>query len=250
MRGAPPTELQALLAAVLAAGPGAMASHRGAAWLWDLLPDMHLEVGGLRQHRPAGRVVYHRLVDVRPVVRRAIPSTDPLLTLVHLAQFGTEGLVVASLDRGIASGLFTATAVSAELDRRTGKGVRGAALLRSCLRDRLDAPGERTSDLESVMDRLIVRYGLPLPVRQYDLPGTQYRLDYAWPPARVLVEVDGYESHSGLDAFSYDRERQNALVLAGWTVLRFTWTQVRNRAAWVSRQILDALGILQPALGF
>ena len=127
--GAPRSDLQSLLAAVLAAGEGAMASHRGAAWLWDLLPDLQVEVGGLRQHRPARGVVYHRLGSgVRPIVRRAIPCTDPLLTVVHLARFGREGLVVASLDRGIASGLFSAAAVGAELDRRAGKGRAGRRL--------------------------------------------------------------------------------------------------------------------------
>src|SRR5436309_1937758 len=32
--GAPPSRHQSLMAAVLAAGPDAMASHRAAAWLW------------------------------------------------------------------------------------------------------------------------------------------------------------------------------------------------------------------------
>lgn len=68
-----------------------------------------------------------------------------------------------------------------------------------------------------------------LGARQHPLAGTRYRLDYAWPPARLAVEVDGYASHAGLEAFGYDRERQNALVLAGWTVLRFTWAHVRDR---------------------
>lgn len=34
MAGTPASDLQSLLAAVLAGGPGAAASHRGAAWLW------------------------------------------------------------------------------------------------------------------------------------------------------------------------------------------------------------------------
>ena len=244
VRGAPRTQLQSLLAAVLAAGPGAMASHRGAAWLWGLTKEPRLEVGGHRHHRPAtGSVVYHRLSgEARPVLRRAVPCTDPLLTVVHLAGLGNESLLLASLDRGIASGLFSAAAVGAELGRRSGKGVAGVRALRGVIARRLEAEGERTSDLESAMDRLIVSHGLPVPERQYQLGGTRYRLDYAWPAARLVVEVDGYSDHSSLDVFRYDRERQNALVLAGWTVLRFTWADVRDRPRHVADQIRRALG--------
>jgi very-short-patch-repair endonuclease len=39
----------------------------------------------------------------------------------------------------------------------------------------------------------------------------------------VLVEVDGWAYHRDLPAFRRDQERQNALVLAGWTVLRVNW---------------------------
>ena len=44
MAGAPGSDLQPLLAAVLAAGPGAVASHRAAAWLWELADEPELEV--------------------------------------------------------------------------------------------------------------------------------------------------------------------------------------------------------------
>jgi len=48
-------------------------------------------------------------------------------------------------------------------------------------------------------------------------------LDLAFPGARVLVEVDGWAYHRDLPAFRRDQGRQNALVLAGWTVLRVNW---------------------------
>lgn len=242
MGGAPATEVQALHAAVLAGGPAAVASHRGAAWLWALLDEMRREIAGPQRAPGAGIVAYRRVAaDIRPVLRRGVPSTDPLRTVMDLASVGDETAVEMALDRGIYRGLFTATAVEAELERRAGRGVHGVVLLRSCLGRRLERQGERPSPLEAAMDRLIARHGLPRPQRQYCLAGTRYRLDYAWPAARVLVEVDGYESHAGLGAFCHDRERQNALVLAGWTVLRFTWDDVRRRPAHVAEQIRRAL---------
>jgi len=39
----------------------------------------------------------------------------------------------------------------------------------------------------------------------------------------VVVEIDGWVAHSGKQSFVDDRRRQNRLVRAGYTVLRFTW---------------------------
>ena len=60
-------------------------------------------------------------------------------------------------------------------------------------------------------------------------------LDFAYPPERVAIECDGWESH-GLDrqGFEGDRVRDADLVAAGWVVLRFTWRQITRRPAWVA----------------
>jgi very-short-patch-repair endonuclease len=67
------------------------------------------------------------------------------------------------------------------------------------------------------------------------------RVDFAWPDRRLIVEVDGYEWHSSREAFQRDRERQNRLVQAGWTVLRFTVEDIRQRPELVVTTIQDAL---------
>ncbi|HEX2701535.1 MAG TPA: type IV toxin-antitoxin system AbiEi family antitoxin domain-containing protein [Acidimicrobiales bacterium] len=240
--GAPATDLQRLLAAVLGHGPAAVASHRGAAWLWGMAEDLHLDLSSPRHGPPVPGVMAYRrpAADLRRVVRRGIPCTDPLRTVADLAALGERGILEIALDRGIAGGLFSVGAIRAELERRAGKGRRGVGLLRACVTERLDDDGGRTSCLESPMDRLIVRQRLPLPERQFWLPNTRYRLDYAWPSAKLAVEVDGYESHAGLDAFRSERARQNVLVLLGWTVLRFTSDDVRRRAPVVAEQIRAA----------
>jgi very-short-patch-repair endonuclease len=46
---------------------------------------------------------------------------------------------------------------------------------------------------------------------------------------RLVVEVDGYAFHSAAAEFQRDRERQNQLVLAGFTVLRFTWIDLTEQ---------------------
>ena len=52
------------------------------------------------------------------------------------------------------------------------------------------------------------------------------RVDFAWPELRVVVEADGFAFHADRRAYRDDRRRSNALVLAGWRVLRFTWEDV------------------------
>lgn len=57
-----------------------------------------------------------------------------------------------------------------------------------------------------------------------------YELDFAFPEHRLAVEVDGWAWHRDVERFRRDRQRQNALVLAGWTILRFTWHDLTQRA--------------------
>lgn len=58
---------------------------------------------------------------------------------------------------------------------------------------------------------------------------------------RLIIEVDGFASHAGLDAFVNDRRRQNALVNAGYRVLRVTWLDLTKRPAELIAEIRAAL---------
>lgn len=48
-------------------------------------------------------------------------------------------------------------------------------------------------------------------------------LDFAFPAERVAVEVDGWAWHVDVERFQADRRKGNALVRAGWDLLRYTW---------------------------
>lgn len=104
------------------------------------------------------------------------------------------------------------------------------------IRALLDERGVTTGDPESVLEArmlgLLAAHELPMPICQYEVRVGERllgRVDFAYPAQRVAIEVDGYESHSSLDAFRRDRVRQNDLVEAGWLVLRFTWDEVTER---------------------
>lgn len=53
--------------------------------------------------------------------------------------------------------------------------------------------------------------------------------------------MDGWAWHHDVERFQRDRQRQNAVVLAGWTVLRFTWRDLTQRPAEVISQIQAAV---------
>ena len=58
-------------------------------------------------------------------------------------------------------------------------------------------------------------------------------LDVALPHRRLAIEVDGWAYHHTPDRFQRDRTRQNRLVGLGWTVLRFTWSDLVDRSDYV-----------------
>lgn len=73
-----------------------------------------------------------------------------------------------------------------------------------------------------------------------------YLIDLAFPAERVAVEVDGWAWHVDAERFLSDRRRQNALVNAGWTVLRFTWHDLEGNPTRVVAEIRTALARSQP----
>ncbi|GAA4706779.1 hypothetical protein GCM10023215_54250 [Pseudonocardia yuanmonensis] len=120
---------------------------------------------------------------------------------------------------------------------RRALGCRGAAGMRALLvaaADRADSAAER------VLFRLLRVAGITGWVR-----GRRFgcwTLDLAFPAARLAVESDGWAWHSDVDRFRADRAKQNALVAAGWTVLRFTWHDLTGDPDLVVAAIRRALG--------
>jgi len=75
----------------------------------------------------------------------------------------------------------------------------------------------------------------------HDTTGLIGVVDIAFRVARLAIEVDGRAWHSAGDRFQRDRSRQNRLVNAGWTVLRFTWQDLTTDLPGVIATIRAAL---------
>jgi hypothetical protein len=230
---APITFEQRIMAACLASGPAAVASHAAAAWLWGLLrhpPDRpSLTVPpAVRPRLPAVEV--HRLGDLdsaRVSYRRGIPCTDPLRTLVDLAVTVDRSTIVEALDKALSTRLVSGQAINAELVRRAARGRRGVRPLREVLTDRGIIGAPHPSVLEQETMGLLNRWGLPVHGREVKAgPDDRYRLDFMLDPP-VAMEVDGYTHHWSPEAKAHDEARRNRLRLDGVFLLVYTWLDVR-----------------------
>jgi very-short-patch-repair endonuclease len=65
----------------------------------------------------------------------------------------------------------------------------------------------------------------------------RFVVDFLWRRERLIVEVDGWESHGTRSAFEEDRARDARLRLLGFNVLRFTWRQLEEDSPAVARAI-------------
>jgi very-short-patch-repair endonuclease len=256
--GSPETWERSVLAACLAAGKGAVASHRAAARVWGLLgaSDDILEITVPRQRKPRLHgVTIHRSSDLdagQTTVRHRIPVTNPLRTMVDLGAVVPPEAVEDALDAGLAwPSLFSIAAVEATLEHLARHGRSGAGVLRRVLHERALGDAVSDSELERRMAELLRRAGLPAAVFHHVVctPAGVFlaEVDFAYPEIKLAIEVDGFGAHGTPRAMAKDFVRQNGLVPYGWRVLRFTWRQVTRQPEMVAKAIRDALEGLQAA---
>ena len=213
-------------AAVLAGGPDAAASHRTAGELAGTRDGGRrvFDIVVPRTRHGVPGVVMHRARDLRPgdVTRRhGIPVTTVARTLLDRAATVTTAELRSEIAQARQRGILDVPALEAQLSRH--RGYPGAARLRRLVL----LLGDRTeSELEDLMLALLRRANLP-PAEvnhPFAASGRHVRTDFRWPGPRAVVEVDGEAFHRDRAA---DYARDLDLRLAGWTVLRFTWHQVR-----------------------
>jgi very-short-patch-repair endonuclease len=157
--------------------------------------------------------------------------TSPARTLVDLAQNLDDEALERVVREAQFRGLFSVRAIQDALTRRPSV----------VLRDLLDDLNPTQSKLEDAFLRLCRRHRIPKPRAQ--VRDGRRRPDFVWPDARLVVEVDSWQAHSTPHAFQADRTLSNAVQLAGWTILRFTYRDVTRRPELVAAQVRQALGL-------
>jgi hypothetical protein len=229
--GTPPTQEQAWLAAVLAAGDGAVLGHASAAHLWQLRerPEpggIHIVTPGPNRVRLDG-VVHHRsglLVPLDVTVRRQVPTLTAARTLLEIA--GRLGVTATgrTLDDGMRRTLFTLEEVRACHARLAGPGRRRLRDARLALGQRLPGYDPGGSDVEVRAISALVGAGFPMPVQQHRvvIEGRTRFIDLAYPQRMLAIELGGWTYHRWRSAYVGDRARTRQLQRAAWTVVEFT----------------------------
>jgi hypothetical protein len=252
--GAPESYEQRLLAACLAIGPLAAVSHRAAAMLHGLLtfstPPIEVTTTRARSPELRGDAAVHRLADLTPESVTAVaevPCTSVARTLVDLGAVCSPSTVEAAVDRALGRHVVTIVDLEAVVREVGRKGRRGVGTMRKVLANRRgdDRPA---GVLEARMLSLLRQSGLPEPRPEYEIRGQRgefvARVDFAYPGVKLAIEVDGFEPHTALDVFRDDRKRQNRVMALGWTMLRYTWSEVDGRAPMVADGIARQLRLL------
>ncbi len=226
------------LAACLAAGGGAVASHRTALSMWGLLDgEQPIDITAPRQSHPAPEgIVLHRPNVLRPVdvtVRRHVPITNPIRSLLDAGAELPRWQVGDCVERALVARLVTVKGLRVILAELGGRGRTGTGALRTHLDRRALGDRRPESMIEPLMARLLYA-DLGIGPVEYQptlvLEGTTVRPDFLVARALAVVEVDGLDAHGTRDALDRDLARQNLLVRHGYLVLRYTTTHLRQPA--------------------
>lgn len=224
------------LAAVLACGPGAVLSHRSAAAHWGLLDTAAalIDVTAPRGRGGMAAIRLHRSrsLDARDTTKHeGIPITTVARTLLDLAATVQSHRLERALAQAEHLRLYDHRAITAVIARSNGH--RGtAALAKATARE----PKWTRNDFEARFLRLVRDGGLPEPLANHVLDAPDHpgiKVDFCWPSHRLVVEIDGWETHGTRAAFLADRRKDAALQAAGWRVLRFPWDDVKHDPATV-----------------
>lgn len=220
------------LAAVLAAGEGAVLTHRSAGRLWGLLPAASEWVDVTC---PPGRVVRRKGIvshessmrDDEWEVVDGIPVTAPFRTVFDLAAVLKQRELERAWHEAMVRGLTAKVALPVLLERYPGR--RGTRQLRELLNSP-EPVGLTRNDFEEAFLALVDAHGLRRPRMNADLAvrGRFFEIDALWEHERVALELDSRGVHGMPKKFESDRQRDRILVAEGWRTMRVTWRQLQE----------------------
>jgi hypothetical protein len=251
--GVAPSWRSMALAAVLAAGEGAILSHRSAAVLWGML-DHHDETGPLelttaRLCRLAGVDAHrHALAPTERTTRFAIPVTTAERTLLDLAESLDPTDLGRACDEALRRRIITLGRLHGVASAPTRSGRRRLHPIQAVLADRIPGYDPGANAWEQRMDRLWDRLGLPAAERQYRIRVGRrtYRPDRAIVDLQIAVDWNGYDPHGLRGNIDRDSDRRAELAAAGWYALDFT---SNSRPDLICRSVLAVVAERRALLG-
>jgi very-short-patch-repair endonuclease len=212
-----------------------------AAWLW---------AGDGAAVTGEAAAYWHRMLDRAPeVVEVTVPRGRKLRPRpgVRLRRrdlefpdlVGIRGLRLAAAPFAALETAVSLPDGSTFLDRALQRHVRFPALYRAHCRNMghhgsseagrliIAAADRADSAAERLLVKLLREAGITGWVLGY--PFGPYRIDVAFPAAKLAVEVDGWAWHVDAERFRNDRRKGNAIAHEKWDLLRFTWHDLDGR---------------------
>ncbi len=179
-------------------------------------------------------VIVHRSRRIDPVDRvervDGIRLTSPPRSLCDAADLLGIAACSSALEQLIGNYCTLATVVDTFV-RLAHPQRPGTRTMQAVLRSRQAWRSALQSDLERRVLDEIRRQHLPMPVPQFRLrlpDGADIHLDFAWPEARVAVEVDHPAWHAGATQSHRDKHRDRKAATVGWLTARVTDLDVRS----------------------
>lgn len=241
--GVKPTWHSKLMAAVLASGAEAAASHRAAWVLWGLdgldAAPIELNVPYVCSPIPDGAKRHRTRRAYAIEERQGIPVTGVERTLIDSGRYLHIDLIERGMEHALKVGLTDMAKLAEVLEREGGRGVPGAPKARLVFQRRSKGAAA-DSAAEVKLMQLLRKGGIPDPVRQFVVvkaDGTKYVVDFAWPERHLLAEVDGLVKRWDSVALTNFLNRQNDLLAMGYHLRRFSWNAITKSP----QSVLDQL---------
>ena len=228
--GSPATWHQKVMSAVLAAGPGAVASHLTAAALYGMhgVERGRIEITIPRTSRLAlHRVVVHRslvLADEDRTMVDGIPTTSAARTLADCSGALSLGQLARGMDGGFVERWVRHAQVNDVATRLGPAPGRRITNVRKLIAERGVEVNLSGSRPEMRVIRVLREAGMREPVPQFPVRPAhkQYFIDAAYPDALLALEYQGFDPHRTRTAFDGDARRTRELTAVGWRVVYFT----------------------------
>ena len=223
-------------------------SGTSAALLWGFelaatpaLPTVTVDRDRSRAVREGVKLTRSVVREDEQVVRDGVHLTSAVRTVLDLCRALPFAEAVAAGDSALRHGVRLDQLQAALCALPAGRGRSEVARVVALLDPRCG------SVLESLLRALLWQHGLR-PQSQVEVlalgRGRIGRVDFAWEQQRLVVEADGFAFHADRRRYREDRRRGNALVLAGWAVLRFSWEDVVRFPDYV---VATVRGVLEAA---
>jgi hypothetical protein len=208
------------MAAVLAAGEGAVLSHLAAAKLWEIwrrkATGIDVTVSTNRRNRPGVRV--HRARHLHPrdtTIHDGIPVTTVARTLVDLSSVLTAAQLANVIHEAAFRNRFDLEDTRQAAERATGRHT--LHTLDASLNAHLSGSAGTRSALEDEFLAQITQAGGPAPLVNTKVANVE--VDFHWPDRNLCVEIDG-PGHQRPRTQTEDQARDQKLRAAGHDVVR------------------------------